>query len=139
MILVDTNVLVALVDPRDDLHRRAVRDLKKLLARELLAPAPVLTETCFLLPHRHHRARLSEILRRFGVRPCLLEDEAALWEEVFEWLEQYAEHEPDWADGYLIALCARDRRLKIWTYDQDFTDLWRAADGRRVPLAVRAR
>ena len=49
------------------------------------------------------------------------------------------EHEPDWTDGYLMALCARDRRLKIWSYDREFAELWRKVDGTRVPLAMRSR
>lgn len=45
MILVDTNVLVALVDERDRLHVRARGDLKRVGKKELGVTSAVLTET----------------------------------------------------------------------------------------------
>ncbi len=56
---------------------------------------------------------------------------------VFDWIEKYADHEPDWADGYIAALCGRDRTLKVWTYDKEFRTTWRRPDGSAIPLAVR--
>lgn len=136
MILFDSNVLVALVDPRDALHSRAVRDLKRLVRRPLLVPVPVIAETCYLLTQPHHRARLWDLFQALEMRPCTPKNEAALGEEVFRWLARYAEHDPDWTDGYLVALSSQDGRLKIWTYDHEFRDIWRSLDGARVPIAV---
>jgi hypothetical protein len=56
---------------------------------------------------------------------------------VFDWMEKYADHEPDWTDGCLAVLCGRDRSLKVWTCDTEFRSIWRRPDGSTVPLAVR--
>jgi predicted nucleic acid-binding protein len=136
VILLDSNVLVALVDPRDGLHPRAVQDLKRLVRRPLLVSVPVLTETCFLLTQPHHRARLRDLLRALDVRPCVPTNEAAFWDEVFLWLARYAEHDPDWTDGYLVALASQDSHMKIWTYDSEFYAVWRKRSGARLAMAV---
>ena len=53
----------------------------------------------------------------------------------FHWLERYAEHEPDWADACLVALCEREQST-IWTYDREFRTTWRKPNGKRIPLAL---
>jgi hypothetical protein len=68
---------------------------------------------------------------------CLPTHEPALHYAVFEWLDKYAEHEPDWADGCIAVLCGRDDRLKVWTYDHEFRTTWRKPDGRVIPLVIR--
>ncbi len=50
MILVDTNVIVALIDERDQLHERAVRDVATVAGTPLGVTSLVLVETCFLAP-----------------------------------------------------------------------------------------
>jgi predicted nucleic acid-binding protein len=138
MILVDANVLIALVDQRETLHVAATDDLKRLLRAHLLVVAPVLTEVCHLLPAAHHRARIRALIAALHMRPPAMSDEAQLWDEMFDWLARYAEHEPDWADAYLAVLCGRNKRLKVWTYDSEFRTVWRRPDGSRIPLAVKA-
>jgi hypothetical protein len=71
------------------------------------------------------------------VRPLRVDDEGHLWNETFAWLERYAEHQPDFADGYLAVASARDARCKVWTYDKEFQTLWRRPDGSRIPMAGR--
>ena len=134
MILVDTTPLVALCDPRDKLHGRALRDLDKLGRSALLLCSPVLTEACFLLEHPIQRARLARLVAELAIRAIKADDDE-LWPSVFEWLEKYREHKPDWADGYLVGLTSQDARLLVWTYDREFTTTWRRLDGSRVPLA----
>jgi len=34
-------------------------------------------------------------------------------------------------------LASRDRRVRVWTYDDEFVTVWRRLDGSRVPLANR--
>ena len=84
MILVDTNVLVALVDERDALRRRAERDLAKAKGRTLRTTRVVLTETLFLLSKVYQRKRLRFLL---GALPILeLEGELAPLEAILEWI-----------------------------------------------------
>lgn len=137
MILVDANVLIALVDPRQALHPAAIADLKRLPHADLLMTAPVLSEVCHLLPAAHHRARTRELVGALRIRPPAVTDDAQIWNEVFDWLARYAEHEPDWADAHLAILCGRNKRLKVWTYDSEFRTIWRRPDGTRIPMAVK--
>lgn len=136
MILLDSNVLVGLVDPRERLHQRATRDLRRLVRSPLVVSLPVLTETCFLLVRSHHRARLRDLLQALTVQACPVADDAGLRDEIFAWLARYADHEPDFTDGYLAVVAGRERRFKVWTYDREFRSIWRRPDGSRIPLAV---
>ena len=137
MILIDTTPLVALCDPRDSLHAKALVDLDRLARKPLVLCAPVLTEACFLLGHPIQRERLERILAALSIRPFATEDEAGLWRDVFRWLGRYVEHEPDWADGYLAVASGREKTAKVWTYDSEFRTTWRRPDGSRIPLATR--
>jgi predicted nucleic acid-binding protein len=137
VILVASNALIALADPRDHLNATAVADLKRLRARDLLLVSPVVTEVCFALPEAYQRHRVRDLIRELRIRPLVIAGEAQLWNEVFEWLTRYAEHEPDWADGYLAVVCGRDKRLRVWSYDREFRSVWRRPDGTRIPLAVK--
>lgn len=135
MILLDTGPVVALCDPRAALNRRALRDLNRLAREPLALCVPVLTEACFLLSHRAQRERLRRFLAEFSVAAYRSEDESQLWLEVLDWLIRYQEHDPDWADGYLTVISARERGWRVWTYDREFRTIWRRPDGTRVPLA----
>ena len=135
MILVDTGPLVALGDTRDRWHQTSRRQLEKLAPRGLLTCEAVIVEACFLLPHGTQRLRLQNILDGFGV--VVLQVSSAHRIEVFNWLAKYAEHQPDWADGCIAVLSAAHRRLRVWTYDREFTTTWRRPDGTAIPLAGR--
>lgn len=130
MILVDTNVLVALADERDALHRRAKRDLRKMTP-PFGVTSVVLSETFFLLEESYLRARLGLLLERLPIQP--VEPDVPWWSEVLVWMARYADHRPDLCDGMLAVLGARIP-ASIWTYDREFRRLWRRPDGK--PLAV---
>jgi predicted nucleic acid-binding protein len=132
MILLDTSVLVALVDERDRLHALAKRELKRLEKSELGVTSAVLAECLFLLPAVYLRRRLSFLLERVGAVAVHLE--FPWWTEVFSWLDEYAEHEPDFADAELVVLSGRDPSHTVWTYDREFRDVWRRPDGSKIPL-----
>ena len=137
MILVDTGPLVALCDARDPKHRAALKHLEALAARELATCEAVITEAAFHLPQRSQRLRLHALVRDLAIRP-LPSAEPSFWQEVFDWLVKYADHEPDWADVCIAVFSGRDRALKVWTYDREFRTIWRRPNGSSVPLAVRA-
>jgi len=137
VILIDTTPLVALCDPRDGLHAKALADLDRVAKRAIVLCEPVLTEACFLLSRPVQRARLEQLIVGIGMTPLAIEDEAELRTAVFGWLARYAEHEPDWADGYLAVVSERQKAARVWTYDREFRTTWRRPGGTRIPLAVR--
>ena len=130
MILIDTNVLVALVDERDGLRKRAMTDLGKLEGPYEVLDA-VLVETFFLLQETYLRQRLRFALERMAVGH--MQVHADWWTGIFDWLEKYARHEPDLCDAMLVA-AATQRRCAIWTYDAEFTKLWRSPEGKPLKL-----
>ena len=89
MILLDSGPIIALLDERDRLNRRAIRELKQAKGTQLYTCAPVLTEVAFALPGRHHRRRLRSFLDRFSVRAGVVAREEVLWPEVLDWLDRY--------------------------------------------------
>ncbi len=129
IVLVDTNVLVALALPKERLHGRATKDLETLSRHEFRVLPSVLAEACFLLATPAQRQRLAGLLdalrAKYAVEPAR--------ERVFEWLARYAEHEPDWVDGCLVVMASREQR--VWSYDDEFRSVWRRIDGTRVPFA----
>lgn len=134
MILVDSGPLIALLDERDRLNRRAIRELKGVKARELYTCSAVLTEVTFALPSRHHRRRLRAFLEKFNLRPASVAGEEVLWPEVLDWLDRYADHDPDWADAWLAVLCQHEQRFRVWTFDREFRSVWRRSDGSPISL-----
>jgi predicted nucleic acid-binding protein len=136
VILVDTTPLVALCYARDRRHRTAVKELQRLARTALVTCDAVLAEACFHLPHRAQRQRLQAVLEELPILPLTIAEDPRIWLEVFAWLQKYADHEPDWADGCLAVLCGRDRGLKVWTYDREFRTTWRRPDGTAIPMAV---
>lgn len=137
MILVDATPLVALCDPRDRLHRRALADLDRVGRRGLALAESVLTEACFLLDHAILRARLEHVIVELPIRPWCPVDPGAFRLEVFAWLGRYAEHEPDWADGTLAVASAHEKKARVWTYDAEFRTTWRRPGGDRIPVVPR--
>jgi predicted nucleic acid-binding protein len=136
VILIDTGPLVALCDARDAKHKLAIQQLPLLAAQGLATCDAVLTEACFHLPHNSQRQRLRGLLRELDVEPVPTDLDTRFWFEALEWLERYAEHEPDWADACLTVLSGRDRHTKIWTYDREFRTVWRRPNGTAIAMAV---
>lgn len=137
MILIDAGPLVALCDAHDALHATAVEHLKRLAKHRFGTCDAALTEACFHLPQPFQRQRLRAMLDRFNIAEARGSIEPAFWSEVFDWLDAFADHEPDWADGCLAVLSSRDKHAKVWTYDREFATTWRRRDGTAIPLAVR--
>jgi len=133
LILIDTTPLVALCDPQDPLHKRALRDLDQVNREPLAVCESVLSEACFLLPHPIQRKRLARLVTDLPITWVTREADN-LQGAVFAWLEKYSDHEPDWADGTLVALATQIPGARVWTYDTEFLTTWRTLKGKRVPL-----
>ena len=138
MILVDTTPLVALCDARDSKHPTALKHLKSLARDEFATCDAVLTEACFHLPYRSQRHRLRAVLHDLGLHPLPITYDRDFWFEALEWLNKYADQEPDWADACLAVLSGRDKELKVWTYEREFRTTWRRPNGTAIPLAVKS-
>jgi predicted nucleic acid-binding protein len=128
-------VLVALVNERDALSRRAASDLRRLSTASFASTAPVLGEALFLLRSGYLRRRLRAVLSRLEV--VVVEFPSIWWDEVFGWIERYEEHVPDLADAQMAILCSRNPTWRVWTYDREFQTTWRCLDGSRLSLATR--
>ena len=134
MILCDSNVLVALVDSRDPLQRKAQTDLLRLSRQALLVTEPVLSEATFLLQLATHRSRLRDLLIDLKIKLAPSLEQATLFQEAFDWLAKYADHTPDWANAHLAVLSQHFQQFRVWTYDREFRLIWRRPDGSRIPL-----
>ncbi len=133
MILCDSNVLIALVDSRDPLHKRAQADLIKLCRKPLLVTEPVLSESIFLLSIPAHRSRLRDLLVDLDIKSAPALDHTELFQHVFGWLATYADHTPDWADAHLAVL-SQQFHFRVWSYDREFQKIWRRPDGTKIPV-----
>jgi predicted nucleic acid-binding protein len=136
MILIDTNVLVALSNPRDALNHRARTDLRRLVPGPMMLTQEVLTEALALVTSPTGRARLRGIIEALDLQPCPTAAYPQFWSEVFSWLAKYADHDPDWTDAVLTILAGRLRNSSLWTYDREFARIWRLPTGSRIPLAI---
>ncbi len=134
MTLVDTGPLVALIDPRDGLHRKSRADLAKLTDLSFLVTVPVLTETFFHLCSGLARRKLRALLEELEV--SVREIAASTVAASMDWLEVYAEHEPDFADAVTVVLSSEIEGSLVWTYDREFRTTWRKPDGSAIPLAA---
>ena len=135
MILVDTGPLVALCDERDKLHRRALRELDDLPLSGRGVCLPVLAEALFLLSAVHLRKRLELLFEENIFEPYPLREPEHRLSQCFQWLEEYEEHAPDFADAYLIVASSAEANSRIWTFDREFSTVWRLPNGRPVRLA----
>jgi predicted nucleic acid-binding protein len=138
VILVDTTPLVALCDGRDAKHGTALRQLDILTGDELATCDAVITEACFHLPHRSQRLRLRAMVHDLSMHSLPTSPDPAYWLEVFDWLLEYADHQPDWADACLAVLSQREKAVRVWTYDREFRTTWRRPNGTNIPMAVRS-
>lgn len=128
MILLDTNVLVGLIDRGDRLSPRCYSDLGSVSAPFGVIDAAIV-EAHQVLDDPYLSKRIPGILQQ--IRAQHVPISAHQWRDAFDWMDKYSQHEPDICDALLIAT-----GLKIWTYDREFVTIWRAADGSLVSLAM---
>ena len=138
MILIDTGPLVALCNPRDEQHPRAMREVAWLGNDVAGISIPVFVEAHFFLPAEHQRQRLHGHLESGAFVPVEPAHGARCLDYALEWLKEYAEHEPDFADAWLISM-ADQARATIWTFDSEFETTWRTLDGAELSRVKRRR
>jgi len=129
MILMDTGPLVALFDPKDGQHERAVSTLRALRER-LCTTVPVLTEAFHMLqPESIGSDRVREFVVRGGLSVWFL-DRMNLT-RAFELMEQYADHPMDLADASVIAAAEALQTRKVFTLDKGDFGAYRIRRGHR--------
>ena len=129
MILVDTGPLVALFDPRDEVHARCVEVLKSI-SEPIATTIPVLTEAVHLLqPGSIGTQRLIDFITGGGIEVLFLSDQ--LLERALKLMIQYRDAPMDLADASLVAV-AEDRNLRtIFTVDRRDFAIYRIKRGHR--------
>ncbi|MEO5670901.1 MAG: PIN domain-containing protein [Ramlibacter sp.] len=97
-VLLDTGVLVALLDKADPRHSGATQWLAERHA-SLHTVEPVLTESAFFLPH-HQRATVADFVT--VARVDVHAPDAAAYRRIGAILRKYTDLRPDWADASLV-------------------------------------
>lgn len=120
MILVDTNVLVALGNTADRYHR-AARELLETATDRLLVPATVIAEVCHLVGARDRGGAAAEarFLRSFSTGLLELADlTVADLARMAELVERYADLGLGGTDASLVALAERLGVMQVATFDR---------------------
>lgn len=120
MIIIDTGIIVALLDRDDQHHAWAVEQLKQFTLPFYTCEA-VLAESFFLL-NRVPRgvSQLLQLLRRPNVIQIKNEFETTC-ESVFRFIEKYQNIPASFADACLIQMAENHKKSRIWTVDKHFT------------------
>lgn len=121
MILLDTNVLIAIVNRADGHHPRVMQELTTIEGPFVTCDA-VLTESFHMLERPNLRARLMDFVSEAPIAP--LEPSAGSWPKILAWMARYQDHSPDFADAVLVHLLQTHKRAKIWTLDREFSNIW---------------
>jgi predicted nucleic acid-binding protein len=130
VILIDTNVLIALVNERDALHARAVADSRSLKSPFGVIDA-VLVESLWVLSASYLRRRLWQTL--LGMSAEHINVESAWWPTIAAWMDKYDTHSPDLCDAVLLQVSSQ-KHAKIWTYDKEFRTVWKDSSGQHPQL-----
>jgi len=126
-VIADTGPLYAAVDPDDQYHRRAQRELKRLVRdrHELVIVYPTLLESYTLLLYRLGRevakAWLDEVLTGAALVNPTPED----YRDAATKVRAFTDQEITLFDAAVAVLASR-LGLTVWTYDHHF-DVMRAA------------
>jgi len=136
MILIDTNVILALLDRSDDNHSAAREQTPGMRESGVLLVLPILAEVTHFLRAPHLYDRFDDLLDTLDARYEQTEHLLS-HTETMGWLKRHASHKPDYADAHLVMLTARNRKWRVWSFDSEFQTIWRRPDGSAVPMAVR--
>jgi uncharacterized protein len=118
VILVDTGPLVA-VGSADDKHHQVCTELLGSATEELLVPATVSAEVCYLLERRAGSRSEAAFLRLFPAGKLVpVEVTTADYERMAELVELYADWPLGGTDASVIAIAERLGVTKVATLDR---------------------
>ena len=132
-VLLDTGVIVALLDRHERYHGRSVRAVEDV-NRPLITCEAVIAEACYLLRHMQGAswAVLANVEAGIFQIPFQVSRSAG---EVERILRAYADLPADFADACLIRLAEECETDEILTLDHDF-ELYRWRRNRRFRLLI---
>lgn len=117
-ILLDTGVIVALLDRSEDAHQACAKTLLKLQAPIITCEA-VLAESCYLLRNLSGapEAVIDNVAAGIFQIPFQISKEAASIKQI---LRKYRDRKIDLADACLIHLASEFETAEVLTLDSDF-------------------
>jgi len=118
IVLADTGLLYAMVDPSDQFHRRAQREAARLQRDrvEVAVPYPILFEAYTLIMRRLGLAIGHRWLRQMRGGAGLINPTPLDYEEAFRVATQFADQQLSLFDTVLAVLSKR-LGLPVWTFD----------------------
>jgi predicted nucleic acid-binding protein len=133
IVLVDTSVLIALIDPDTREHQWA-QDWAKLLPQPFQTSEPVLTEAAFVLARDGFDADELFALAEAGVVRVGLrfEDERASLREL---MARYRDVPMSLADATLVRLAELNEESRVFTLDADFRT-YRRHRNKIIPVLI---
>lgn len=125
-LVLDTGVLIAAIEPRDDHHEPCARLITQ--AREArVVPAPVLVELEYLLRHASEQGAFKAFLDDSARGAYIVEALSAEdYARVGELLETYADLRLGFVDAAVLAVTERLREPKLGTLDHRHFSVLRA-------------
>jgi predicted nucleic acid-binding protein len=129
-VIADTGPLYAAVDPDDQYHRRAQRELKRLVRdrHELVIAYPTLLESYTLLLYRLGRAIAETWLDEVLTGAAFVNPTPEDYRDAARKVQAFTDQEITLFDAAVAVLASR-LGLKVWTYDHHFdvmqTAVWR--------------
>jgi hypothetical protein len=129
MILTDTGPLIALLDKRDNQHRRCLDVISTLPAEPMLTTWPCFTEAMHILG-AVGGYRYQDVLWQLVQEMKLDIHDSSLAEIKImrNLMKKYQDTPMDLADASLVALAEHGKMKRIFTVDSDFY-IYRLSDG----------
>ncbi len=125
LIVVDTSVLVALLNPRDQNHVQTLRRLKAFRAHDTLKTSQI-AKIEFIGHVTRWKTEKDNRLRKlqeFDRLDWIIEEHTAPdYHEADNWWRQYADWPIDYPDALILATAVRLKAQTVWTYDTRFKD-----------------
>jgi hypothetical protein len=116
--VVDTSFLVSLINPRESSHQACLA-VAQTLRERLVIPQVVLPEATYLvdkyLGHAAMCAMVRQLLQAAWSLEPLLEGDM---ERITAVLEQYRDHNIDFADAAIVAIAERLKAQRVLTLDR---------------------
>ncbi|MBI1739558.1 MAG: PIN domain-containing protein [Acidobacteriales bacterium] len=131
-VLIDTGVILALLDRSDKWHKPCV-EAYNTTPLPLLTTEAVLAEV-FHLTYRNLRdvQGVWRLLRSGAIRMCSIENDEL--PQIQALMDNYADHPMDFADATLVHLAARESLSLILTVDHDDFETYRIGGRKRFSI-----